>query len=203
MPPTPATHHRLTAAEVEMAFSYCDLQGDGLVTAAGLRARLAPLLLGFTDKKEQAALVETLLGGKPALTLAELTAVLLAPPDGANAKPAAAAKTKIKDLVAEAFALLAGPEEGLFITRGALAQWLLRVDFLQASERDLEYDTVALCLRLVWVGGELCLHAHWANHSSKFPHRTLPIITTQPPRASRRRRRGRENRRRRLLRPPD
>jgi len=111
MPPTPATHHRLTAGEVEMAFSYCDLQGDGLVTAAGLRARLAPLLLGFTDKKEQAALVETLLGGKPALTLAELTAVLLAPLDGANAKPAAAAKTKIKDLVADAFALLAGPED--------------------------------------------------------------------------------------------
>ena len=145
--------HRLTEAEIETAFNYCDVHGTGLVTAAGLKARLGPLL---NNNKGAAALdCSALLGGKPALTLPELKAALLAPdtikggghhtrtptpvpvPVPTTATAAAVATIKGKgDAVAEAFGLMA--DRTGHIGREALAQWLRAVDFVAATERDLE-----------------------------------------------------------------
>lgn len=156
MNPTASTTtgtYRLTEAEIETAFSYCDVQGTGRVTAAGLKARLGPLLLGGADST-------LLLGGKAALTLPELKAVQLAPPtaapttkhgsqpSGTHARtptpvPTAGVVPKGRDAVAEAFGLMA--DRTGHIGRDALAQWLRAVDFVTATERELEYVWAGAC----------------------------------------------------------
>lgn len=146
--------HRLTEAEIEIAFNYCDVHGTGLVTTAGLTARLGPLLLNNKNKGAAALDCSALLGGKPTLTLPELKAALLAPnatkggghhtrtptpvpvPTTATAAALAMAGKGKGDAVAEAFGLMA--DRTGHIGREALAQWLRAVDFVAATERDLE-----------------------------------------------------------------
>lgn len=159
----------LTAAEVETCFSYCDVAGEGRgLTAAGLRTRLAPLLLaGGTGRNVD---TEALLGEKAVLTLEDLKAALLPPQQGEATMPGTTTvggehrhhfkdgSSGGADPVAEAFALMAttplspptntststaikagaSPQSHSYITREALAGWLRAVEGVRATDGELE-----------------------------------------------------------------
>ncbi len=143
--PVAAAHPK--EEEIAVAFRFLDSFHDtGRLTLATLQKRLAPLLFPATttattsSKEHQHAFFHTLMGAasdaEAGVSLEDLKALLLVPPNATPASHFTLGKDKAKDPLATAFGYL-DPRNESFVTPAALATVLGAIEGLTLGETDI------------------------------------------------------------------